>query len=68
MATRLHRLGLTELEVASVIGHSRDAVAQTTSGRVYIAEEEIKQVYKFVNMIKALSLPDIPKANLPIRL
>lgn len=68
MATRLHRLGLTELEVASVIGHSRDTVAQTTSGRVYIAEEEVKRVYKFVNMVRALDLPDIPKATLPIRL
>ena len=68
MATRLHRLGLTELEVASVIGHSRDTVAQTTSGRVYIAEEEVKQVYKFVNMVRALDLPDLPKTTLPIRL
>ena len=68
MATRLHRLGLTELEVASVIGHSRDTVAQTTSGRVYIAEEELKQVYKFINKIPAIELPNIPKAFIPVRL
>ena len=68
MATRLHRLGLTELEVASVIGHSRDTVAQTTSVRVYIAEEELKQVYKFINKIPAIELPNIPKAFIPVRL
>ena len=68
MATRLHRLGLGEIQVASVVGHSRDTVAQTTSGRYYIAEEEIKRVHKYINEISPIDLPNIPKELLPVRL
>lgn len=68
MATRLHRLGLGEIQVASVVGHSRDTVAQTTSGRYYIAEEEIKRVQKYINEISPIDLPNIPKELLPVRL
>lgn len=68
MSTRLHRLGLTELQVAHVVGHSRETVAQTTSGKSYIKEAEISELQIIINKIEEIDLPMIPESAHPVTL
>ena len=68
MSTRLHRLGLTELQVAHVLGHSRETVAQTTSGKSDIKEAEISDLLISINKIEPIDLPMIPESAHPLKL
>ena len=68
MSTRLHRLGLTELQVAHVVGHSRETIAQTTSGKKYIKEAEVTELLFTINKIERIDLPMIPESAHPVKL
>ena len=57
MATRLYELGYTELQVADVIGHSRNTVARTESGKTYIKKKKISEIYKMIEDIEPINLP-----------
>jgi len=57
MATRLHKIGYTELQVADVIGHSRNTVARTESGKTYIKIKKINEIYKMIKDIEPIKLP-----------
>mgnify|MGYP003634091974 CR=1 FL=1 len=57
MATRLHKIGYTELQVADVIGHSRNTVARTESGKTYIKIKKVNEIYKMIKDIEPIKLP-----------
>ena len=57
MATRLYDLGYTELQVADVVGHSRNTVARTESGKTYIKKKNISKIYKLIEDIEPIDLP-----------
>ena len=59
MSTRLFELGLNELQVAHVVGHSRKTAAQTTSGKAYIRVSEVPEILEFIRRIKPIKLPNI---------
>jgi integrase len=68
MSTRLFKLGLNELQVAHVVGHSRETSAKTTSGKVYIKETEIPEIRAHINLIEPINFPNISNENLPAKL
>ena len=57
MATRLYDLGYSELQVADVVGHSRNTVARTESGKTYIKKKNISKIYKLIEDIEPIGLP-----------
>ena len=63
MATRLYDLGYTELQVADVVGHSRNTVARTESGKTYIKKKNISKIYKLIEDIEPIEPIDLPKWN-----
>ena len=65
MATRLYDLGYTELQVADVVGHSRNTVARTESGKTYIKKKNISKIYKLIEDIEPI---DLPKWNTKIKI
>jgi integrase len=68
MSTRLFKLGLNELQVAHVVGHSRETSTKTTSGKVYIKETEIPEIRAHINLIEPINFPNISNENLPAKL
>lgn len=59
MSTRLHQVGLSELEVAHVVGHKQGTVAQTTSGKTYIKKAQIPTILGHIKKIEPIELPNI---------
>ena len=59
MSTRLHQAGLSELEVAHVVGHKQGTVAQTTSGKTYIKKAQIPDILGHIKKIEPIELPNI---------
>ena len=58
MSTRLHQQGLSELEVAHVVGHKQGTVAQTTSGKAYIKKAQIPIILDHIKNIDPIELPN----------
>jgi Phage integrase family. len=58
MSTRLHEKGLSELEVAHVVGHKQGTVAQTTSGKTYIKKAQIPTILGHIEKIEPIELPN----------
>ena len=59
VSTRLFRKGLSELEVAHVVGHKQGTVAQTTSGKTYIKKADIPTILGHIKKIEPIELPNI---------
>ena len=59
MSTRLHQKGLSELEVAHVVGHKQGTVAQTSSGKNYIKKAPIPDILGHIKKIEPIELPNI---------
>jgi len=58
MSTRLHEKGLSELEVAHVVGHKQGTVAKTTSGKTYIKKAQIPTILGHIEKIETIELPN----------
>lgn len=58
MSTRLHEKGLSELEVAHVVGHKQGTVAKTTSGKTYIKKAQIPTILGHIKKIEPIELPN----------
>ena len=51
-----------------MVGHSRETVAQSTSGKSYIKEAEISELQSIINKIEEIDLPMIPESAHPVTL
>ena len=49
--------GLTELNIADIVGHGRDTVAQTETGKTYLKLAKLPKLHEHVNLMPTIELP-----------